>query len=144
MPEERSKKELIIVATQEDALFDMIHGAPDNLVIQDAIFKCFQQVNSHEKNLVAVSGGRDSDIMMDLVIRCGGKENAVFAFFNTGLEYKATKDHLRRLEEKHGVAITILPPIKPIPRCVKEYGAPFWSKRVSDYISRLQRHGFKW
>ena len=38
----------------------------------------------------------------------------------------------------------MLQPIKPIPVCVREYGVPFWSKFASDYISRLQRHGFQW
>lgn len=32
--------------------------------------------------------------------------------------------------------------VKPIPVCVREYGQPFLSKQVSEYISNLQRHGF--
>jgi 3'-phosphoadenosine 5'-phosphosulfate sulfotransferase (PAPS reductase)/FAD synthetase len=79
-----------------------------------------------------------------MVIRCGGKEKSTFVFFNTGLEYDSTKRQIKHLEEKYGIEIQILPPIKPIPLCVREYGLPFWSKRASEYIYRLQRHGFQW
>ena len=65
-------------------------------------------------------------------------------FFDTGLEYQATKDHIKRLEEKYGVEILVKKAVKPIPTCCREYGVPFLSKRVSDYISRLQKHNFKW
>lgn len=129
---------------QEIRFVDLIEAGPDNLTIQDALGKCFQQIRSHEKILVAVSGGSDSDIMMDLVIRCGGKDKTTFVFFNTGLEYEATKRQLSHLEEKYGVKIEKLPPIKPIPMCVRQYGVPFWSKQVSEYIYRLQKHSFQW
>lgn len=123
---------------------EVIDGAPKNLTIQDAFAKCWQVLQRHDKILVSLSGGSDSDIMADLIIRCGGKEKAVFVFFNTGLEYEATKKQIKRLEEKYGIEIKINPPIKPIPLCVREYGVPFWSKKVSEYIERLQRHGFQW
>lgn len=32
----------------------------------------------------------------------------------------------------------------PIPICCKKYGQPFISKMVSEFIYRLQQHGFKW
>lgn len=128
----------------EIKMVDLLDEAPDNLTIQDALGKCLQQVRNHEKVVVAISGGADSDVLLDLIIRCGGKEKSIFVFFNTGLEYEATKRQLRHLEEKYDITITILPPIKPIPLCVREYGVPFWSKQVSEYISRLQRHGFQW
>ena len=123
---------------------DLLDEAPENFTIQDALGKCLQQVRNHKKIQVAVSGGADSDTMTDLIIRCGGKEKSVFVFHNTGLEYEATKRQLRHLEEKYGIEIQVVPPIKPIPLCVREFGVPFWSKRVSEMIMRLQRHGFQW
>lgn len=122
----------------------MLNNAPDNLAIVDALGKCKQVVDNHEKIMVSVSGGSDSDVMMDMLIRCGGKEKTTFVFFNTGLEYEATKRHLRELIEQHGVEIQIVPPIKPIPLCVKEHGIPFWSKHVSEMMMRLQKHNFQW
>lgn len=123
---------------------EILAGAPDNLTIQDALGKCYQNVKNHYNILCSVSGGSDSDIMIDLIIRCGGKEKTTFVFFNTGLEYKATKKQIQHLQEKYGVEIKKIPPIKPIPVCVKEYGIPFWSKHVSEMMERLQRYNFQW
>lgn len=122
----------------------IIGAAPKNPTIQDAIAKCWYVLQRHDKILVSVSGGSDSDIMLDLLIRCGGKEKILFAFYNTGLEYEATKRQIKFLKEKYGIEIKEVQPIKSIPRCTKEHGVPFWSKLVSDYIERLQRHGFQW
>ena len=125
-------------------MVDLLDGAPGNLTILDALGKCLQLVRNHEKIMVAISGGADSDIMADLFVRCGGRDKVTFIFYNTGLEYEATKRQLRFLEEKYGVKIEVIQPIKPIPLCVREHGVPFWSKYVSEMIMRLQRHGFQW
>ena len=129
---------------QEIKMTDLLDEAPNNLTIMDALGKCLQQVKSHERIMAAVSGGADSDAMLDLLIRCGGKDKTTFVFHNTGLEYEATKRQLRHLEEKYGIKIQINPPVKPIPLCVREHGVPFWSKYVAEMIERLQRHGFQW
>ncbi len=123
---------------------ELIESAPQNLAIVDAIAKCHAQVRRHRKIMASVSGGSDSDIMLDLLIRCGGKDKTTFVFFNTGLEYEATKRQIKYLNEKYGIEIQVIPPVKPIPVCVREYGVPFWSKQVSDMIERLQSHGFQW
>lgn len=122
----------------------LIDASPPNFAIQDSLTKCYQFVTYHERIMAALSGGWDSDIMADLILRCGGKEKTEFVFFNTGLEYEATKRQLRFLEEKYGIKIREVPPVKPIPLCVRQHGVPFWSKRVSEYIMRLQRHNFQW
>lgn len=123
---------------------DVIRDAPDNLTITDALAKCYSVVKNHEKIMASVSGGADSDIVIDLLIRCGGKDKTTFVFFDTGLEYEATKNQLKRLEEKYGIQIHRKKPEMPLPLAVRKYGQPFWSKRVSEYIYRLQKHGFKW
>lgn len=119
-------------------------AAPWNFAIQDALGKCYVQVSNHERILCSVSGGSDSDIMTDMIIRCGGKDKTTFVFFNTGLEYASTKKQIEHLNKKYGIEIQVIPPVKPIPVCVKEYGVPFWSKHVSEMIGRLQRQGFQW
>lgn len=123
---------------------DLLDAAPDNFAIQDALGKCLQHVTHHENIMAAISGGWDSDILADMIIRCGGKEKTTFVFFNTGLEYKATKKQIQFLREKYGIEIKEIPPVKPIPICVKQHGIPFWSKHVSEMCERLQRHGFQW
>lgn len=112
--------------------------------IYQTAWKHWYMVNDHEKIMCSISGGWDSDIMLDLNIRCGGKEKTTFCFFDTGLEYDATKQHIGYLEERYGIEIKVLKPKKAIPTCCKEYGIPFWSKFASEMIHRLQKNGFQW
>lgn len=122
----------------------LIAEAPDNFVIQNALLRCAEVTDSHNKIMCSVSGGADSDVMLDMIIRCGGKEKTSFAFFNTGVEYRATLEQLRRLETKYRITIEQIQPTKPIPVCIKQYGVPFLNKEVSANIYYLQMHGFQW
>lgn len=94
--------------------------------------------------MISISGGADSDIMLDIISKFGTDKNIKYVFFDTGLEYVATKEHLQYLEEKYGIHIDRVKAVKPIPLACRQYGQPFISKQVSEWISRLQRHGFKW
>lgn len=114
-----------------------------NTNVLNSFVKAEAILSSHDKILCSVSGGADSDIMIDLLHRVGD-ENVTYVWFDTGMEYQATKDHLKYLEEKYGITIKRVKAIKPIPLCAKEYGQPFLSKYVSKMIERLQRHNFKW
>lgn len=99
--------------------------------------------------MVSVSGGADSDCMIDLLYRINAElseknvgANIFFVFFDTGLEYKATKEHLNYLEQRYNIKIDRVKAYKSIPYAIKKYGVPFWSKRVSESIERLQKHNF--
>lgn len=122
----------------------IIASAPGNFVIQSALDRCFEIVDSHNRIVCSCSGGSDSDVMVDMLCRCGGKDKTDFVFFDTGIEYAATKEHLKFLEDKYGISIHRERAIKPVPVAVKEYGQPFWSKFASDMIHRLQSHNFRW
>lgn len=87
--------------------------------------------------------GADSDVILDMIIRCGGKDKTDFVFYDTGLEYSATHEHLSYLENKYGINIMRVKAKKSIPISIKEFGVPFLSKFASDMIHRLQSHGFK-
>ncbi len=122
----------------------LISNAPDNFVIQDALIKCAEEIDIHSKIMCAVSGGADSDVMLDMIIRCGGRDKTTFVFFDTGLEYAATKDHLKYLENKYKIEIIHRDPKKSIPASCRDYGVPFWSKYASEMMYRLQIHNFRW
>lgn len=92
----------------------------------------------------AISGGYDSDIMLDLTTKADTRRKVKYIFFNTGIEYQATLRHLDYLEQKYNIKIEKLKAIKPVPLGCRQYGQPFWSKFVSEMIERLQKHGFKW
>lgn len=91
----------------------------------------------------SVSGGADSDILIDLCERAE-PHFVSYVFFDTGIEYQATKEHLAELEAKYGVKIHKEKAKVPVPLGNKRYGVPFLSKYVSEMISRLQRHNFQW
>lgn len=97
-----------------------------------------------KKIVCSISGGADSDILLDLIIRLDEEKKVKYIFFNTGMEYKATKEHLQYLKEKYQIEIEEIKAEKPIPVCCKKYGQPFLSKQISEWIMRLQKHGFKW
>lgn len=89
-------------------------------------------------------GGADSDVVLDICTKCDKEKKIEYIWFDTGLEYQATKDHLKYLETRYGIEIKAFKAIKPIPVCCKKYGQPFISKNVSEFIYRLQRHNFQW
>lgn len=123
-----------------DAALDLAPSLP----IGDMYIKAAWAIKNHKKIIVSVSGGSDSDIMLDLFHRLDPDGRVSYVYFATGMEYDATKRHLRELEQKYNIKIDEVPPILPIPTCCRKYGVPFWSKRVSEMIYRLQRHDFKW
>lgn len=67
-----------------------------------------------------------------------------YVWFDTGLEYRATREHLKYLEKAYGIEIQRRRAKKTVAVCCKEHGVPFMAKHVSEFISRLQSHGFRW
>lgn len=89
---------------------DILDDQPNNQSIQNAMAKCYSVLQTHDNVVASISGGSDSDIMLDLIIRCGGKPKTKFVFFNTGLEYDATKRQIEYLNDHYGIAISVIPP----------------------------------
>lgn len=118
----------------------------DDITIVDSFVKANSVINSplYETILCSISGGSDSDVMLDLISRVDLNKKVKYIWLNTGLEYQATKDHLDYLEKKYNIEILRERAIKPIPLTCKEYGQPFLNKHVSEMIYRLQKNGFKW
>jgi len=116
----------------------------DNSVVFDSFIKARSVLGKHKKIAVSISGGADSDIVLDLIERVRTDENDVhYVWFNTGIEYQATKDHLVYLENRYGITIDRARAKKPIPVVCKEFGQPFLSKNVSNRIRMLQSRNFK-
>ena len=117
-----------------------------NPTIGKALLTTYHKLNNchYKKVLCSVSGGSDSDIILDLLTKCDNNKIVQYFYFDTGLEYEATKEHIKYLQDKYNIVITTLKPKTPIPLAVKKYGQPFLSKMVSENIQRLQKHGFKW
>ena len=117
-----------------------------NPIIGKSLMTTYQKINdiNYNKILCTISGGSDSDIILDLCYKMDNDNKIDYVFFNTGLEYQATLDHLDYLENKYNINIERLRPKNPLPLAVKRYGQPFLNKHVSEMMNRLQKHGFKW
>lgn len=124
----------------------ILESCPPDTVIGDNFIRAYSKINSplYKKIICTVSGGYDSDIVVDICTKCDKDNKIDYVWFNTGLEYQATKDHIRELEKKYGIEIKEKKPKKSIPVACKEYGQPFLSKNTSEFIQRLQKHNFKW
>ena len=99
----------------------------------------------HPKAICSYSGGADSDILIDLLERTRkeypGMPEIKYAFYNTGLEMKATKDHVKEVAEKYGVEITEHRPKVNIVMATRKYGVPFVSKIMSGGLDEWQKKG---
>ena len=109
--------------------------------IQSIIAK---RLREHPNAICSYSGGADSDIMMDLIERTRTVFKLppiTYVFFNTGLEMKATKDHVKRQADKYGIEIKEVRPEINIVRATRLHGVPFVSKIMSAGLSEWQKKG---
>lgn len=109
--------------------------------IQSIVAKHLKQ---HPNAICSYSGGADSDILIDVIERARnifGLPPVKYVFFNTGLEMKATKDHVKATAEKYGVEIETVRPKVNIVMASRKYGIPFVSKIMSAGLSEWQKKG---
>lgn len=107
--------------------------------IQSIIAK---RLTEHPNAICSYSGGSDSDILIDLIERTRevfDLPEVRYCFFNTGLEMKATKDHVKNTAEKYGVEIKEERPKVNIVTASRKYGIPFVSKIMSSGLSEWQK-----
>lgn len=102
-----------------------------------------RRLTEHPKAICSYSGGSDSDIMIDLIERTRKLIPTLpkvdYVFFNTGLEMKATKDHVKQTAEKYGVEIREVRPKLNIVQATRKFGVPFISKIMSGGLSEWQK-----
>lgn len=120
-----------------DELLDVL---PKNQTIVTNAIKAWSKVNdSNYSNIYCgISGGGDSDVMLDILYRCDKDDKITYVWFNTGIEYQATKDHLNYLEQKYNIEILRIKSDIPVPLSCTRYGIPF----ISKILDRLQKAQF--
>ncbi|MCM1439906.1 MAG: phosphoadenosine phosphosulfate reductase family protein [Roseburia sp.] len=103
------------------------------------------RLRQHPKAICSYSGGADSDILIDLIETAREIAPSLppvkYVFFNTGLEMKATKDHVKETAVKYGVEIEECRPKINIVQASRTYGIPFVSKIMSNGLSDWQKKG---
>ena len=108
--------------------------------IERTFRKIEQHFGSHERILISVSGGSDSDCIVHLVCNYFPEylDKCRFVFVNTGLEYTATKRHIDDLECKYKIKIDRIRG-KSVVTAIRQYGFPILSKIKSKYINYYLR-----
>lgn len=108
--------------------------------IERTFRKCEEHLSSHDRILVSVSGGSDSDCIVHIFTTYFSEymDKFHFVFCNTGLEYDATKRHLDYLEQKYNIKIERVRG-KSVVWAVKTYGVPMLNKYKANMIDAYQR-----
>ena len=125
-------------------VLEIIGDKPVTLPILDGFLVTNLKIKQYQNIHCSISGGADSDIMLDICAKLDPDKKIRYRFFDTGIEYEATRKHLDQLEEKYGIKIERIRPKVPVPLAVRRSGVPCLSKLVSMYIGRLQAKGFQW
>lgn len=104
-----------------------------------------QRLREHPKAICSYSGGSDSDILIHMIEQARkilpSLPKVKYVFFNTGLEMKATKDHVKRAEQLYGVEIEEVRPKINIVLATRKFGQPFVSKIMSQGLDGIQSKG---
>lgn len=114
----------------------------EEFVVQDTLGKMEQVLNDHKNIMISISGGSDSDCLIELFEAEKREHTLHYVFFDTGLEYEATKKHLLFLESKYNIKVKRVRAKTPIPKAIKENGSPLLSKNGDEFLSRMQKHNF--
>lgn len=123
--------------------FEFFMDAPTS-TIQESIPRTERAIEKYNKITCSISGGADSDIMLHMTRQLDPDKKIRYVFFDTGIEMDATKRHIKHLEQIYDIKIETIKPKLSVGASVKQHGYPFFSKIFSEYIGRLQKHGFKW
>lgn len=112
----------------------------------DAVLKADSVINDmgYQNIAVSVSGGSDSDIVVDIITKVDREKKCRYRYFDTGMEYDATFRHLDYLESRYGIVIERIKAVEKVPLACHRHGLPVFSKHISQTIGRLQKVGFDW
>lgn len=102
--------------------------------------KVYEYFEAHENILVSYSGGSDSDCMVHLFCKYFPQyiEKIHFVFSDTGIEYKATRNHVKETEIKYNITIKTVRGLSVVTSC-KRYGVPMLNKNKSKALSMFLR-----
>lgn len=113
--------------------------------INNTMGKMAYYLSNHNAIEVAVSGGGDSNVIVHIIATYFREylPKIHFVFINTGLEYKATKNHLKYMAERYNITIEEVK-AKPIPYVVKKFGMPIVSKEFSNAVNNENSKGVQY
>ena len=77
----------------EKTLDSLLQDCPKDSIIGDNLIRAWAKINSplYSKIVCTISGGADSDIVLDICTKCDKDNKIDYVWFDTGLEYQAPK-----------------------------------------------------
>lgn len=113
-----------------------------DFLLKDRIQKV-QTMNEYDfllKAYISFSGGKDSTVVHHLIDMALPNNQIPRVYFNTGIEYKAVFDYVKKLAEKDKRIIIVNSGVN-IKDMLNKVGYPFKSKEHSLYLSTFQNSG---
>ena len=117
---------------------DKIIENVDDLNILNSWMVANSKLSTYRKILCAVSGGSDSDILVHLCATLDENKRVTYVFYDTGLEFQATKNHIKYLESRYGITIETRKAVKPVPACCKQYGICHMGRKSASRSERSE------
>lgn len=94
----------------------------------------------NDRAYISFSGGKDSTVLHYLMDIALPDNKIPRVYFNTGIEYKAVSDYVKRLAEKDSRIVIVNSGVN-IKQMLNEFGYPFKSKEHSQKIDVYQKWG---
>ena len=118
------------------SLDELLSTCPVNQIIGDNLVRAWSKINSpkYKKIVCSISGGSDSDVMLDIVWRCDKDNKVEYVWFDTGLEYPEIRQFVKTFDN-----VTILRPKKSFKEVINDYGYPIISKEVSECVDQARK-----
>lgn len=112
----------------------------DTSRINNTMGKMARYLENHNSVCVSVSGGSDSDIVVHIIATYFRQylPKIHFVFADTGLEWRATREHIKYLQSKYDIKIDTVRGMS-IVAAVRTYGVPVISKHHSEIINAYCR-----
>lgn len=105
-----------------------------DFLVEDTISKIIAAYKDTDgKMFLSFSGGKDSTVLLDIAKKTGLPIKVLF--FDTGIELDAIYDFVKSF----GDQVIWRKPKKPFGRIIKQYGVPFKSKYLSNYLKTYDR-----
>lgn len=109
--------------------------APENPLVYDSFMQIEEALRHADRAWVSFSGGKKSMIMLDMVWRMADPDCVEYVFFDTGAEWKATVEHLKKVEADYGIEIKREKPPKSVHDAIREKGLPVFSRTVCERVN---------
>lgn len=117
----------------------------NEFILMDRLQKIKQIVNQYgeQEFVISFSGGKDSTVLHYLIDEALPDNKIPRVFFNTGIEFKAIVEFVKKMQENDS-RFEIIPPHVNIKKMLEEEGYPFKSKEHSSLLEQYRKNDYEY